>query len=85
MSSEFIKDINFKGNIFINARTELPSELDHNYIFYYKNFNRIIEKHVKSIDLYRKNHPNFKIIFSYLMNHLHILKQRRKLLTKKLE
>ena len=63
INSNFIKDINFMGNIFINAKTELPSELDHNYIFYYKNFNRVIEKHIKSIDLYRKNHPNFKIIF----------------------
>jgi hypothetical protein len=33
MSSKFINNINFNGNIFITAITELPSELDHNYIF----------------------------------------------------
>lgn len=85
MNSKFIEEINFKGNILIIARTELPSELDHNYKLYYKNFNKVIEKHIKNIYLYKKNHPNFKIVFFlYLMNHLHILKQRGKLITKKI-
>ena len=54
MNSKFIKNINFKENIFITAKTELLSNLDYNYIFYYKNFKRIIEKHMKSINLYKK-------------------------------
>lgn len=85
MSSEFIKNINFKGDIFITTRTELPSELDHNYIFYYKNFDRIIENHVKSINIYKKNHPNFKIIFFIFDESSAYFEAEKKLIIKKLE
>lgn len=49
--------------VFINATTDLPSKEDHNYTFYYTCFQRVIKKHIDSIDLYRKNHPDHKIVF----------------------
>lgn len=51
------------NNIFIIANTDLPTNKDHNYNFYYQNFKRVLLKHDKKIDLYKKNHPNFKTIF----------------------
>ena len=63
MNSEFIKNIKFKGDIIVNAVTDLPSNEDHNYDFYLKNFKRIINKHIESIPLYKENHPGFKLIF----------------------
>jgi len=50
-------------NLHIISRTQLPSKQDHNYTFYRNGFVRIIEKHKKKIPLYKKNHPNKKIIF----------------------
>ncbi len=52
-----------KLDIFINAISGLPSNDDHNYRYCYENFNRTIEKHIKKIPLYRKNHPDKKLIF----------------------
>ena len=63
MNSEFIKSINFKGDIIVNAVTDLPSYEDHNFDFYFKNFERVINKHIRSIPLYKANHPGFKLIF----------------------
>ena len=48
---------------FINATTDLPTAEDHNYQFYYTGFERIVKKHIKSIPLYRKNHPNHLVVF----------------------
>jgi len=62
-NSDFIKSINFKGDIIVNAVTDLPSNEDHNYDFYLKNFERVINKHIQSIPLYKSNHPRFKLIF----------------------
>ncbi len=50
-------------NIICNAITDLPTEQDHNYTFYLNNFVRIVEEHMRKIDLYKQNHPNFKTIF----------------------
>jgi len=50
-------------NIFINSKTDLPTNEDHNYIFYLKNFERVIGNHSKNVKAYRKNHPNKKLIF----------------------
>ena len=44
-------------SVFVNAVTDLPEREDHNYQFYVENFKRTLEKHIKSIPLYRKNHP----------------------------
>lgn len=51
------------AELIINAHTNLPTDEDHNYQYYYKNFTRVVEHHKKSIDLYKKNHPNYKVIF----------------------
>ena len=55
-------------SVSINAVTDLPEREDHNYQFYIENFKRTIEKHIRSIPLYRKNHPNYKIVFLSLMS-----------------
>lgn len=49
--------------ILINAVSDLPSKEDHNYGFYYDNFKRTVSKHIDKIPLYRKNHPDKKLIF----------------------
>lgn len=51
------------AELVINGSTDLPTNKDHNYKYYYKNFVRVVEEHKKSIDLYKKNHPNYKLIF----------------------
>lgn len=52
------------GNIVIvSAKSGLPTEQDHNYNWYLANFERVIEKHNQKIELYRKNHPDYKCIF----------------------
>lgn len=53
-------------NIICNAITDLPAEQDHNYKFYKNNFIRTIDEHKRKIELYKQNHPNFKIIFFIL-------------------
>lgn len=63
INSDFIKSINFNGNILVTAKTELTSEEDHNYSYYFKNFKRVISKHNDKIALYKTNHPNFKVLF----------------------
>lgn len=47
----------------ITANTELPTEQDHNYKYYYQNFKRTVEKHIKHISQYKENHPKHKLIF----------------------
>lgn len=51
------------AELIINAYTDLPTDADHNYKYYTKNFTRVVESHKKSINLYKKNHPNYKVIF----------------------
>lgn len=46
-----------------NAPTDLPTDEDHSFDKYKKSFERIVNKHKKSVDLYRKNHTNHKLIF----------------------
>lgn len=53
---------NFK-NIVINAITDLPTLEDHNYRYYRDNFVRTVNHHKNKINLYRSNHPSFKLIF----------------------
>lgn len=50
-------------NLVLNVDTGLPTCEDHNYKFYYENFKRVIDKHNGSAEMYRKNHPNYKLIF----------------------
>ena len=39
------------------------SQDKHDYKQYQSSFKRVVEKHRKSINLYRKNHPGYKLIF----------------------
>lgn len=47
----------------INAVTNLPTDEDHNYEFYYGGFKRALTKHLKKLPKYRENHPGKKAIF----------------------
>lgn len=49
--------------LFINAVTDLPTEEDHNYRFYYSSFQRTLRKHLRKLGTYQRNYPNMKIIF----------------------
>ena len=49
--------------LIINAVTDLPTEEDHNYVFYLENFKRTVKKHIGHIPNYKKNHPGYKVIF----------------------
>lgn len=49
--------------VFINAKTLLPTDEDHNYRFYRDNFNRVVGEHARKIELYKQNHPGYKIAF----------------------
>lgn len=49
--------------IFINADSGLPTKEDHNYQYYCDGFKRTIEKHKMKIVNYKKNHPDYKIVF----------------------
>lgn len=53
-------------SVIVNAVTDLPEKEDHNYGFYLENFKRTVQKHIKSIPLYRKNHPGYKVVFFVL-------------------
>lgn len=69
--SEVMRELKQKGilDVFPNAQphlivdTKLPTDEDHNYIFYRDNFNRTIGSHIKKIANYRLNHPGLKTIF----------------------
>lgn len=61
--NEMFKEIAEKGNLFITPDSGLRGYEDHNYDFYVDNFNRVVGKHIKKIEKYKKNHPDFKTIF----------------------
>ncbi|GEM_PF-6862827 len=46
----------------INVSSGLYGTDDHNFTRYFENFKRTFNKHNKSIDLYRKNHPGYETI-----------------------
>ncbi len=45
------------------ALTDLPTEKDHNYRFYYNGFKRTVKKHLAKAPSYRKNHPGKRLVF----------------------
>lgn len=51
------------ADVIINGWSGLPTYEDHNYTFYKKSFSRIIQKHIKHISNYKKNHPGYKVVF----------------------
>lgn len=53
-------------DVMVTAVTGLPTDEDHNYKFYYSNFERVLMKHNNQIDLYGKIHPGYKTIFLVL-------------------
>lgn len=61
--SGLIDENSGEQKIIINAITELPTEEDHNYRFYFENFRRTVEHHRNKIDNYQRNHPGYKLIF----------------------
>ena len=58
-----ILDMFPNSELHITANTGLPTEQDHNYKYYYQNFKRTVEKHIKHISQYKENHPKHKLIF----------------------
>lgn len=69
--SKLQKDLVNKGFNYYNLNdkfdaivdTGLPTEKDHNYNFYTNGFDRVIINHINKIGNYKKNHPNYKVIF----------------------
>ena len=59
----FLDQLPPDGQVIVTADTKLPTEEDHNYVFYRDNFIRVIEKHKLNIPTYQQNHPGFKLIF----------------------
>ena len=58
-----LKDNFPNTNFIVNAITDLPTEKDHNYSWYKESFERVLNEHNKKVELYKKNHPGYKIIF----------------------
>lgn len=61
--SPSLKEAAIEGRLIIIPDSGLRGYQDHNYDFYIKNFQRVIEKHITKIPLYQHSHPNFKTIF----------------------
>lgn len=69
--NEIRKELEEKGfnKLFPNAKliatvdTGLPTKEDHNYEYYYNNFERTIRHHCERIKNYRNNHKDYKLIF----------------------
>lgn len=47
----------------LNPCQNIETNQHHRYSWYIKSFNRIVSKHKDSIELYRSNHPEYKLIF----------------------
>ena len=43
-----IQEIFPNTELIVNAKTLLPSEQDHNYLFYKSNFERVVSEHIKN-------------------------------------
>ena len=52
-----------KGNVHITPFAGTVGHEDHNYKLYIENFRRVINKHIDKIELYKTNHPGYKVIF----------------------
>ena len=50
-------------NVYVIPKTESQTELDHNFTNYKKNFERTVKEHICKIELYKSNHPGYKIVF----------------------
>lgn len=61
--NSMLQDAAIDGRLIVIADSGLRGYEDHNYDFYVNNFNRVVNKHIEKIPLYRNNHPGFKTIF----------------------
>ena len=57
-----IQEIFPNTELIVNAKTLLPSEQDHNYLFYKSNFERVVSEHIKKLPLYQSNHIGYKTV-----------------------
>ena len=67
---EMSRELEPMMHLFPNAKhvitipsTDLPTEKDHNYRFYYNSFKRTVRKHLGKIPKYRQNHPGKRLVF----------------------
>lgn len=64
VEGEIEKELHKKNpHLWVSYVSDLPTDEDHRFEWYYENFKRIVEQHSKSISLYRKNHPGYKLVF----------------------
>lgn len=49
--------------ILLLGNSDLSTNDDHNFARYRENFTRVVLKHAKKAEQYRKNHPGYKLIF----------------------
>lgn len=56
-------DIMPNAKIVTIGQTDLPTHEDHKYTWYLKNFKDVVSNHISKISNYKKNHPNYKVVF----------------------
>jgi hypothetical protein len=67
-----LKDLGVKDyfpnlkQILLLGDSGLPTKEDHNFSRFRANFVRVISKHAKKVNQYKKNHPGYKLIFFVL-------------------
>ncbi len=52
--------------LIVNTIPDMGNKIFHCYNYYCRHFERVINEHISSIPLYKKNHPNHKVIFFYM-------------------
>lgn len=62
-STGILDNLSPDASVFTLTDSKLSTNEDHNYIKYFDNFKRIVEKHSNQVSNYRKNYPNYKLIF----------------------
>ena len=62
-NSGILKNFTNLEHLFININSGESTTEHHSFARYKSEFKRIIEKHLESVSLYRKNHPNYKLGF----------------------
>ena len=62
-AEKFIDGLPTNARLVVNAITDLPTDEDHNYKYYYSSFQRTLRKHLSKLDKYKNNFPNKKVIF----------------------
>ncbi len=66
---ELLRDLGVKEDfpnlkqILLLGNSDLSTDDDHNFDRYRENFTRVVLKHAKKAEQYRKNHPGYKLVF----------------------